>query len=102
METWKVLDCPFTIARVALRKYPGYQVDRRALPSRLSLLSRTVPGNVETVAPSNPRSRQLPVLKVLSLSHRLNTSQNLSILRPCSHVVRFIDSPPNEGEKPDN
>jgi len=26
----------------------------------------------------------------------------LSILRSCSHVVRFIDSPPSGGMKPDN
>src|SRR6516225_7706410 len=34
--------------------------------------------------------------------HRLNTSQNFFILRSCSHVVRFIDSPPDGGRKPDN
>jgi hypothetical protein len=36
-------------------------------------------------------------------SQRLNTSRNFCILLSCSHVVRFIDLPPEEGgRKPDN
>src|SRR5262252_3282790 len=46
----------------------------------------------------------IPVAPKLALrrSQRLKTSRNFSILRPCGHVARFIDSPPPGGIEPDN
>jgi hypothetical protein len=51
---------------------------------------------------SGDTSRDKCKLGVALRVHRPNTSQNFAILRSCSHVVRFIDSPPDGGRKPDN
>src|SRR6516162_8911369 len=41
-----------------------------------------------------PSSSPASIIDSSRLSQRLKTSRNFSILRSCSHVARFIDSPP--------
>src|SRR6516162_7409327 len=41
-----------------------------------------------------PSSSPASIIDSSRLSQRLKTPRNFSILRSCSHVARFIDSPP--------
>src|SRR5215831_11197828 len=47
----------------------------------------------------HPKSSPASIADSSLRSQRLKTSQNFCILRPCSHVVRFIDRLPYGGHK---
>src|SRR5436190_18325795 len=86
------LQHPFDLGRSdpLLRRPPQSPINQ----TRFSVLRRNWRSDIPSSSPAS-------IIDSSRRSQRLKTSRNFSIRRSCSHVARFIDSPPTGGRKPD-